>query len=126
MRSAKIPELVELLQRVRKWTLTSQISWKYKSILTVILQVRDGIVNDILVRSAADFFELTSIRFYVVATSPCTKMLNLARYNISITLWLKCPGAGCIKKWLKLTIIKCKRHPIRSTYLKVNHYLTTK
>jgi hypothetical protein len=32
-------------------------------------------------------------------------------------------GAGCIKKWLNLTIIKCKRHPIRSAYLRVNHYL---
>jgi hypothetical protein len=37
-----------------------------------------------------------------------------------------CSGAGCIKKWLKLTIVKWKRHPIRSAYLRVNHYLTTK
>ena len=36
------------------------------------------------------------------------------------------PGAGCIKKWLKLTMIKCKRHPIRSAYSRLNHYLTTK
>jgi hypothetical protein len=35
-------------------------------------------------------------------------------------------GASCIKKWLKLTMIKCKRHPIRSVDLRVNHYLTTK
>jgi hypothetical protein len=31
----------------------------------------------------------------------------------------KLPGAGCIKKLLKLTMIKCKRHPIRSAYLRV-------
>jgi hypothetical protein len=38
----------------------------------------------------------------------------------------KTPGAGCIKKWLKLIIVKWKCHPIRSAYLRVNHYLTTK
>jgi hypothetical protein len=39
---------------------------------------------------------------------------------------LPSPGAGCIKQWLKLIIIKWKCHPIRSAYLRVNHYLTTK
>jgi hypothetical protein len=38
----------------------------------------------------------------------------------------KTTGAGCIKKWLKLTMIKCKRHPIRSAYLRVNHYFNYK
>jgi hypothetical protein len=45
---------------------------------------------------------------------------------IYAALSLFTPGAGCIKKWLKLTMVKCKRHPIRSAYLRVNHYLTTK
>jgi hypothetical protein len=34
--------------------------------------------------------------------------------------------AGCTKKWLKLIIVKWKCHPIRSAYLRVNHYLSTK
>jgi hypothetical protein len=61
---------------------------------------------------------------YVLSRSRfCVCLSDVCRNSGEI---IKASGAGCIKKWLKLTMIKCKRHPIRSAYLRVNHYLTTK
>jgi hypothetical protein len=67
------------------------------------LLVKDWIKDKLLNSNyyCMEFFELTQVA--------CRTYYNL-----------------CPLKWLKLSLIKCKRHPIRSAYLRVNHYLTTK
>jgi hypothetical protein len=82
-----------------------------------------------LPRENPKYDKLFKVRFVIDSVlANCKKIPQEEKHSIDEQIIpTKCrSGAGCIKKWLKLTIVSGNVIPIRSAYLRVNHYLTTK